>query len=148
MAINDLPPPYWNPQRDGSSRPVSPGSQFHTFLPQEKAAEDIFGPASQDRPFVPRTAADPYPSPQPALQGLHLAIANASDDSVTLQDMLKELRHRLQPVLRDAEPVPATGSDSTEKKQMSPMAQEIRGISSSLGVSKHIINDILARLEV
>jgi hypothetical protein len=131
MPIND--------PRDNYSRPVAPGSMFHTFLPQEKAAEEIFGPAS-----VPLQMRDAAP-----LQGCQLATAMAADDASTIQDMVKELRHRLQPVLRDPVPEPTVNqSYDTEKKPMSPMAQEIRGISSCLGVSKHIINDILARLEV
>lgn len=148
MPAND---PSYYPH---NSRPVAPGSQFHTFLPQEKAAEDIFGPASvpHSRPLMPPFELAPsiqYPSTgQYTQSGCPLAIAVATDEANTLQDMLKELRLRLQPVLRDAEQQPAVGSADTEKKSMSPMALEIRGISSSLGVSKHIINDILARLEV
>lgn len=102
-------------------------------------------PPFEPAPSTPYPANQPIPAP---MQGLHLAIAIASDDSNTLQDMLKELRHRLQPVLRELEPIPVNQSSDTEKKPMSPMAQEIRGVSSSLEVSKYIINDILARLEV
>lgn len=132
MPAND--PSYYK----SHTHSVAPGDKFHTMLPTPYT--DVMG-----NPF-PQGQQIPEPPIYNPASAVWREIGESKDRAGYVQDLLKQLRERLAPALRDAEPVPV--SQEAKREPVSPLASEIRQIGDSVSVAIYIANDILARLEV